>query len=374
MKIFNTYILIGTMMLLLVSCGDKQAAIKKQISQKKAQIEKLKSEIAELEKQVGDSTEERLAIPVVTKEMVGEEFRHYIIAYGEVEAEDYAQISTEMGGRIAKIHVDEGSRAEAGQLIVSLNTESVANNIKQLETNLELATITFEKQKNLWDQGIGSEIQYLQAKTNKESLESQLASIKAQQRMSQVRAPFTGYVNKIYFKEGEYSAPGFPLVEMVNLNKLSLTADLSEEHLGSIRKGQYVDVTFAPLPDVKLSVPVKRISNVINVQNRSFEIELEFNNKNELIKPNMVSTITINDFKADSAFVLPSIIIKQDIKGKYLFRAAKENGKTVAQKTYVKTGLSYNENTMVKEGLAHGDKVIVKGYNVVSTGVPVVIK
>jgi RND family efflux transporter MFP subunit len=359
--------------LTLFGC-DQNEMIKKKIISKKEKINKLENEIKELESELKDTIQVNDFIPVEVKEMVPEEFNHFIIAYGEVEAVDYALVSPEMPGQIKKIHVNEGQRVSNGQLLITLNTESLESQINQIETNLELATETFEKQKRLWEQNIGSEMQYLQAKANKESLEAQLKATKAQLRMSQIRAPFTGYVDKIYQKAGELATQMQPVLEMVNMDKLSVTADISENYIGSIQKGQVVQVSFSAMPDIIMDVPVTRVSNVIDKANRTFEIEVKMDNPQQQIKPFMVSTIKINDYSNESALVIPSIVMKRDISGNYVYITELRNDMTVATKKYVETGLSFQDKTEIRDGLKPGENVIVAGYNVVSSGIPVEVR
>lgn len=350
---------------------DSEEMLKKQIVSKKEKITKLENQIKELEARLADTTQVEEFIPVEVKKLQPEDFNHYIIAYGEVEAVDYALVSAEMPSQIKKIHVNEGQRVSKGQLLISLNTESLESTINQIETNLELATETFEKQKRLWEQNIGSEMQYLQAKANKESLEAQLKATRAQLRMSQIRAPFAGYVDKIFLKEGELASQMQPVLEMVNMDKLSITADISESYIGGIKEGEIVEVTFAAIPDLVMEVPVTRVSKVIEKTNRTFEIEVRMDNPQHQIKPFMLSTIKINDYSNDDALVIPSIVMKQDISGKYVYVVEQKDNRMVATKKYVETGLSYQDMTEIEQGLQEGDKVIIAGYNVVSSGIPV---
>lgn len=361
-------------MLLIAACGTNDEKIKKQIIQKKQQIAKFEQQITDLEKQLSDSTEEEDNIVVSVKKMRPESFNHYFLVYGNVNAEKYGMISPEMNGKIEKIHVEEGQRVKNNQLLVTLNTEAIEKQIAGVKTNLELATKTFKKQKALWDQEIGSEMQYLQAKSQKESLESQLESLQAQLKMAQLRAPYAGLVNKIYPKEGEMAGPGFPVIEFVNLSKMAVKANVSEKYIGEVVENQMVELTFASLPGYKKHTPIVRVSKVIDSKSRTFEIELKVDNPDEKIKPNLVSTIRINDYSNDSALIVPSLAIKKDITGDYVYVAAKKDTKTVVDKRYVELGLSYQDESMIKKGLKPGDKVIVKGYNVVSSGIPVRIK
>ncbi len=342
----------------------------KKIAQQKNRIVSIDAKIRKLENQM-TAREQKTLVPVSVKEIKPETFNHYIITYGEVKAKNYAMISPEMNGRIEKIHVSEGEYVKEGQLLVSLNTESIDQQIKGVKSSLELAVKTFQKLDTLWKQNIGSEIDYLSAKNNKESLESQLESLLAQKRMSQISAPFNGIVDKIFPKKGELATPSFPVIEFVDLSKLTIKADVSEAYIGEIDKGQVVELTFSAFPDLIIKTPIIRVSKVINSDSRTFEIEMEIDNPGEKIKPNVVSTIKVNDFSSDNAFVVPSLAVRKDITGEYVYTVEHKDNKDVVAKKYVKTGLSYEENTMIPEGLEKGEKVVVKGYHLVSSGVEV---
>ncbi|MFP4025527.1 MAG: efflux RND transporter periplasmic adaptor subunit [Thiohalospira sp.] len=342
----------------------------KKIAQQKNRIVSIDAKIRKLENQM-TAREQKTLVPVSVKEIKPETFNHYIITYGEVKAKNYAMISPEMNGRIEKIHVSEGEYVKEGQLLVSLNTESIDQQIKGVKSSLELAVKTFQKLDTLWKQNIGSEIDYLSAKNNKESLESQLESLLAQKRMSQISAPFNGIVDKIFPKKGELATPSFPVIEFVDLSKLTIKADVSEAYIGKIDKGQVVELTFSAFPDLIIKTPIIRVSKVINSDSRTFEIEMEIDNPGEKIKPNVVSTIKVNDFSSDNAFVVPSLAVRKDITGEYVYTVEHKDNKDVVAKKHVKTGLSYEENTMIPEGLEKGEKVVVKGYHLVSSGVEV---
>ena len=342
----------------------------KQIAMQKNKIVGVESKIRVLENKM-TAREHKTLIPVAVKEMQNETFNHYIITYGEVKAKNYAMISPEMNGRINKIHVSEGVRVKKGQLLVSLNTDAIEKQINGVNSGLELATKTFNKLDTLWKQNIGSEIEYLSAQNTKETLESQLDALTAQKRMAQIVAPFDGIVNKIFPKEGEIAGPGFPVIEFVNLNKLTIKADVSESYLDKIKTGQIVELNFSALPNLKVKTPIVRISKIIASASRTFEIEMQIDNPEEKIKPNIVSTIKINDFSSNKAFIVPSLAIRKDITGNYVYLVNKKDNEHIVSKKYVTTGLSYDENTMLIKGLELGDQVIVKGYHLVSSGVSV---
>jgi len=362
--------------MLLVGCGmSKDQMIKKQIEAKKSKILKLQEEIAGLEKQLSDTSDAQAAIAVYVKNIKPEEFKHYITVFGNVEASQYARVSPEMNGQIRTIHVQEGQKVSKGTLLVSLVNDVTQSTISEAKASLELANTTYEKQKALWDQGIGSEIQYLQAKTQKQAAEERLNMLEAQLRMSQVRAPFNGIVDKIYLKEGDIAGPMVPLIEFVNLSSLIIKADVSEKYVEDIQAGEKVEVQFSSLPEEKRIATIKRTSKVINPTNRTFQIELNLNNPGEKIRPNMIASIKVNDFSSPDAFVVPSIVIKRDITGDYLYVAKKDDkNKMMAKKKYLTRGISYEGYTMVKKGLKEDDKVIVGGYNLVSSDTYVSIK
>ena len=342
----------------------------KKITMQKNKIVSIEKKIKTLENKK-TAKDQKTLLPVAVKEMQDEQFDHYIIAYGEVEAKEYARISPEIGGLIEKIHVKKGQSVTKNQLLVSLNTSAIDKQIKGVKSGLEFATKTFEKQDNLWKQGIGSEIDYLTAKNTKETLESQHESLKAQKRMAQIRAPFNGIADKIYPKEGEMASPSFPVVEFVNLDNLVIKTDVSETYINKIKKGQIVELSFSSLPNFIVKKPIVEVSKVINSASRTFEIEIHLNNPGEKIKPYMVSSIRINDFSSDKAFIVPSLAIRKDITGNYVYVVNQKDGKNIVGKIYITTGLSYNENTMISKGLDTGDKVVVKGYHLVSSGLPV---
>jgi len=349
------------------STNPNDIKIIKQITMQKNKIAGIEKKIKKLENKM-TAKEDKKLLAVAVKEMQNEQFDHYIIAYGEVEAKDYAMISPEMNGRVENIFVSKGDRVTKDQLLVSLNTSTIDKQIEGVKSSLEFATQTFTKQDNLWKQGIGSEIEYLSSKNTKETLESQLATLKAQKKMAQIRAPFDGIVDKIFPKKGEMAGPGFPVLEFVNLENLIIKGDVSETHIDKIKKGQHVDLKFSSMPDFSISTPIVEVSNVINSASRTFEIEMHFKNTGERIKPNMVSSILINDFSSKEALVLPSLAIRKDITGDYVYVVGNED---IVGKKYVETGLSYDENTVITNGLNAGDRVVVKGYHLVSAGISV---
>ncbi|MBN2669009.1 MAG: efflux RND transporter periplasmic adaptor subunit [Bacteroidales bacterium] len=314
-------------------------------------------------------------LPVETLNIVEQPFSHYIEVTGQVEAVQFAYISPETPGQIKTIAVKEGDRVSKGQILLTQNSSVIDNQIKQVQAQLELAKITFEKQDDLWNnKKVGSEIQYLQAKAQKESLESQLDALISQKDMAIITAPFSGIVDKINLKEGELANPGMQAIELVNLDQIKINADVSEKYLPVVHKGDSVVVSFTTYPDLNIHAPVYRTGNIIKPANRTFAIEVRMDNKAQELKPNMISTLKIEDYHLDKAIVVPSIVIKKDFEKDFVFTAVKTDSSWVAKKVFIKTGRSYQDQTVVTDGLNLGDRLIVKGYNTVSNGIVVEFK
>ena len=220
------------MVILASACNmNSPEMLEQQLKKKKDQVRELNDQIASLEEQLAQNPGEESAsflVPVSVKTMESQPFEHYIEITGKLEAEEDAFISPEMNGQIDRIYVKEGQYAKKGQLLLSLNTSITESSIQEVKTGLELATKLFEKQEELWEQKIGSELQYLEAKNAKEQAEARLATLEAQLDMARVKAPFSRIVETIMLKEGEFAAPGMQVIQMVSLNNLKLYGNLSE--------------------------------------------------------------------------------------------------------------------------------------------------
>jgi RND family efflux transporter MFP subunit len=314
---------------------------------------------------------DRLLVEVKT--VAPERFEHFFAVNGALEAVQDAFISAETSGQIQAVHVQEGQRVQKGDLLVTLNSDITRNAVAEVNNALELARTVFRKRQELWDKKIGSEIQYLEAKTGKESLENRLASLQAQLALAQVKAPFNGIVDKIFKKSGELAVPGLQLMQLVNLGRMRVNAEVAETYLGRIRQGDIIEVTFPTYPGWKLPAAISRIGQVVSARNRTVLVQAELDNRQEKMKPNMMATLRCRDFFAPAALVVPAILVKNDLAGTYLYVVDQENGQAVARKLYVTTGLTEGNRTMVISGLAAGQQVIVNGYNLVRNGLPVTV-
>jgi len=366
MKKLLVVIIIGV----LTSCSSKvdnpesKEEILIQISEYKKEMVELNKKLTTLEQELIDLEGGIKGTPVYTSKIELQEFNHYFEVNGSVEAINAAYISPEINGQVKEIYVTEGNKVSKGQALIKLNSSITESSIKEVETALELANTVFEKQKQLWDKNIGSELDYLQAKNNMESLESKLETLNAQVEMALIRSPINGIVDEILVKEGELAVPGMQVVQVVNLDGLYVNADVSEAYITKVKKGDIVSLEFPSLPDIKMDIPVFRTGNIVKSANRTFTVQLKIKNVDKLIKPNILAKIKIRDYNKKQAIVVPSIILKQDMKGTYLFKV----NECKAYKIYVETGKSYKGTTIVTSGLNTGDEVIVDGYNQVSDG------
>lgn len=322
----------------------------------------------ENQKFVEEKKDEVKVFSVTTQIVKRDTFIHYIQITGSVDAINRAYISSQMNGQITKLYVQDGERVTQGQLLVELNAAVLKSSIVEIQTQLDLATITYEKQKSLWEQKIGSEMQYLQAKTQKDALEKKLNTLYEQLDLTKITAPFTGIVENINIHEGELAIPGVQLFELVNLNKMKVLADVSEAYMGKIHKDDMVQVSFPDYTDLKMNVPIFRLGNIINSDNRTFKVEIRLNNNKEFIKPNMISVLKMKDFECDTAISVPSILIKVEFEKSFLLVAKQKGEKWVAEKRYVTTANANQNVIMITSGLNVGDKIIVEGYNQISDG------
>lgn len=367
----NFVLLLTVVAITMVSCGGKTSGedLSKQLETYRQQQAEINQKIENLQNQLNQSENAGAAeVPVVLEKIETTTFNHFFDASGSVVAVREAVISPEINGQIREIRVKEGDRVSKGQLLAKLNTDVIEKNIEEVKTSLDLASDVFERQKRLWEQKVGSEIQYLEAKNNKANLENRLATLQTQFEMAEIIAPINGVVEKVHQKKGELASPGMQLFYIVDLSEMYIRADVSERYISAVHYGDIVQLTFPSIPEFSLKVPVSRTGNVVNKNNRTFEVELRISNSNEQIKPNMVAVLNINDFSADNSIVIPSRLIKEDLKGKYVYTAVNENNKYVARKRYITPDRTYYDKTRIVEGLTEGEQLILEGHNRVSDG------
>jgi len=356
---------------LLMSCAgtpvtEDTKAKEAQLVRYKQELHELNQKIAALEKELQEGKEFEY-VNVKVSEIQPRLFEHFIEVTGSVEADQEVNVSPEGSGKIINILVKEGQKVEKGAALATLNTEILDQSIEEIKISLDLAQTTFERQKNLWEQKIGSELQFLQAKSNKESLERRLESLQAQKDMAIVKSPVSGVVDVIYQKKGEIASPQMPFAKVVNIDKIKIYAEVSESYLTKIKKEDEVVVDF-PALNKQVKARINMIGNYINPNNRTFRLRINIDNRDNMIKPNLLSVVKIRDYVASDAFVVPSLLVKEDFKGEYTFIVENNGNGQLAKKIYVKSGVSSNNMSEITKGLKAGDLIISEGYNQVVSG------
>jgi RND family efflux transporter MFP subunit len=326
-----------------------------------ARIQEIDAQLASL-----DSTRELTSVTVL--EVRPETFIHSFEALGKVEADRSVNLLPEMGGQIKRVLVSEGERVVAGQTLIELDNSVMRSSLDEVKKSLSLATTLFEKQERLWKQGIGSEVQYLQAKTNKESLEQRIQTVQNQLAMSRVKAPFAGTVDEMNAKEGEFAAPGMALGRLISTGKASVTADIPESYSNVVGKGQKVDLFF-PSINKSLEARVTQVSDYINPDNRSYKVYVNLPATGEY-KPNMLAKVRVRDYEADQALSVPAALVQQDMSGNnyvFVWKLVKDGIGSV-EKRAVEVGKNNGEQVEIKSGLVLGETLVDKGARTVRDG------
>lgn len=359
-----------TITVILSACGgtavNDETAKRKQLQQYKKDLHTLEQQITTLEKEL-NSADKNEVIKIKVVELATQNFENFIEVTGKVEAELDVDVSPESAGVIRDVLVVEGEWVNKGHLMAKLNTEMLESSMEEMEVQLDLAKTNYERQSNLWNQNIGSEMQYLQAKNSKESLEKRIKSLKAQISMAEVRSPISGVVDVVYQKKGHIGNPQVPFAKVININKIKIYADISESYITKINKGDAVSVNF-PALDKQVQAKVDQIGNTIDPNNRTFRVRINLNNPEKTIKPNLVSIISLRNYRSTEAIVVPALYIKEDFNGHYTYIVEKDGAKNVTKKVFVTPGVTNNNMTEVVEGLVSGMKIVSQGYNQISDG------
>lgn len=348
----------------------KLEAAKKQMASLNETIVKLEKEISALDPEFARQNSKAIMVSTFVAEK--RPFEHNSEVRGTVESRKNVLIAAQTGGEIKRVHVREGQHVSKGQTLISLDAEIVLNTIAELKTALELATSVYERQAKLWEQKVGTEIQYLQAKNNKESLERRLATANAQLDQAIVKAPFSGTVDQLPAKEGEIASPGMPLVRLVSLDDNYIKADVSERYIGKFKAGDPVEVYF-PANDQRLKSTILSVSQVINPENRTFVVEVHLPKVNFVVKPNQVVVLQLRDYVSAATLAVPTRIIQKDEEGQFIFVVDNRGDKMLARKVHVTTGITSKTETEILEGLEGNEMIVNEGYRDLTEGVEVIL-
>lgn len=300
--------------------------------------------------------------------IVNQDFSHYIELQGKITTENIYYVTPRgMGGQVKSIFVKAGDNVKKGQLLMKLEDGIIQQNIKQVENQLSFAKNLFSRQENLWKDGIGTEIQYLSAKNNVESLEKQISLVKEQLSTTSVIAEVSGVVDAVSIRVGE-TFVGSPMagVTIINPSSMKAVVDVPENYISKVHKGMPVIIN---VPDINETInsQISLISETINATSRSFVAESKIPSKSTL-KPNQIAVIKLLDHESKNAIVIPVQTVQTDEKGKYVFVMSEENGKNIARKKSIQIGEFYDEFIEVTSGLKTGDKIITKGFQGIYEG------
>jgi len=380
----NIYLILLTV-LILTSCEDKKATSVAgilatndvaQIKSKKAALDAKQQELSLELKQLNDRLDalnEDKNIPLITtftaKKTV---FTHFIELQGNVQTKQNVLIYPEMPGILKSVFVKEGQNVVKGEILARIDDGGMSEQLAQLTANAQLAKTTYERQKRLWAQKIGSEIQFLQTKTSFEAQSSAVNQLKSQLEKAVIRAPFAGIIDNIFKERGVVVAPGMgsEIFRIINLSNMYIETEVPETYIGSITKDKLVTVNFPVLGETVTS-KIRQVGNFINPSNRSFKIEIGVSNFNGNVKPNLTAKLKLNDYTNENAVLIPQSIISENAKGAqfiYIVKNKKEDNEAVAERLIIETGKTQGDFIEVTKNLAAGAEIVMEGARSVNNG------
>lgn len=371
-------------MILLASCGSKdnksidaiieskdletirsrKTELISEQSQIKQEIKKLDIAIAELDS--------KKKIPLITTfKLESSDFKHFLELQGNVTTKNLLTIYPEFSGVLTNVYVREGQKVKKGDILAIIDDGGLSQQLSQLKIQADLAKTTYERQERLWNQKIGSEIQYLQAKSNYEAQFQAIAQLEQQLAKTIVRAPFSGTIDDVFTEQGSVVMPGqSELMRLVNLDNMYIVTDVPEKYITNITKNKKVEVEF-PILGKKIDSKVRQVGDFINPANRTFKVEISIPNKEKSIKPNLTAKLRINDYSNDNALLIPQGIISENANGEqYVYMISKkvDNNEAIAEKRVIETGLTQGDYIEVIKGLEPGVEIIMEGARSVNNG------
>ena len=360
--------------LLLIACGEKSTddlikdknitELKNRKATIQAELEKIDAALAN-----GNKTAETEALVSIAK-IKDTVFNHYLEVQGNVNTKENILVQPEFSGTLTTLNVKAGQRVAKGQILGKLDDAGMSQQLASIENQYALAKTTFERQKNLWDKKIGSEIQFLQAQAQMISAQKSVAQMKAQVAKTVIRAPFSGTIDEVFVERGQVVAPGPQgLMRIVNLSNMYVSTTVPETYIGKLKAGTVVDVFLTSLGKTYKG-KVRQVGNFINPSNRSFGIEVSIPNPDNLLRPNQVAKLKIIDYTINNAIVVPTNVVQEDGEhNKFVYIATNLTGKkAVAKKILVKVGKSSNNVTEILSGLAANDIIVTEGVNNIADG------
>lgn len=384
MRKTKNLLLFFALALLIGSCQSPDAAEwptdvegkKALVKSKKAEIKALDADIDKLlaEIETLEPSKEKPRKLVTTTTVQRKDFERFIEIQSSIKSDNSVFATSETGGRLLSVNAIEGQYVGKGKLIAKVDMEVIDKQIAELETSLDLANEVYERQKRLWDQNIGSEIQFLQAKNNKERLEKSLETVKFQLTKANVYAPISGVVDQVFLKAGELAGPGAPIVQILNTSRVKVEANVPEIYIRSLKRGKPVRITIPALNEERTG-KISLLGSSINPANRTLAVEVDLPNKGGLLKPNLLANMYISDYQEKNVVTIPLENVQQEVTGKsYVFVVGSGEAGTLAKKKYIQTGESYEGNVIITEGLNEGEELILEGARGLTDEEPIKIE
>ena len=369
--------------ILVISCGPKNSKsteeilatndytlIQKRKGEIKTQINDLKFKLNRLDNVLEKIDTDKNLFLVSAIKLKSKNFSHYLNFQGSLDTDQNVVIYPELPGILKNIYVKQGEKVKKGQIIAKISDSGLTDQLEQLKLQRNLAKTTFERQQKLWDQKIGSEIQYLQAKTNFKSLEKKISQMRDQEGKTRILAPFDGTIDDVIADIGSNLAPGLtPILRIINIDQMKVSAEIPEIHIPYIKQNKNVKI-YVPILDKQILGKISSVGNFINPNNRSFNIEIKLLNKSNELKPNMTVSLEINDYQNDSAILIPSKDILEDEEGNfYVYKLVIDSNENYkSNKVMIQKGKAYNNMTEIKSGLKENDLIINDGLRQVEDG------
>ena len=380
----NTYLLI-LITVFLNSCSNKKQLsleevlvtndvelLKSRKSEIDAKLEELSLDLDQLNNKLSILNKDRNTPLITTITTSEQKFNHFIELQGNVKTKQNVLVYPEMPGILNKVYVKEGQKVIKDEILATIDDGGLSQQLLLLKSNEQLAKTTFERQKRLWDQQIGSEIQYLQAKTSYNSQKNATRQLKKQLGKFTIRAPFSGIIDNVFKEKGTVVAPGqgAEIFRIINLSNMYIETDVPESYISSIKKNKMVEVNF-PILGRSYDTSIRQVGNFINPSNRTFRIEVGIPNLDGEIKPNLTAKLRLNDYSNSNAILIPQSIISENAKGQqfiYVVKDNKEKNQVYAERLVIETGKTNGDFIEVTKNLDADVEVILEGARSVNNG------
>lgn len=371
--------------LLLMACGQETEKAVSSITVNKGTLDELQIQKANYTLQIKeltlalDSLNQKLEkmsggqkrVLVTALEIKSQIFNHTIEIQANIKTRQNLQLFPEFGGRLNQILVKEGQEVKKGTLLAVIDDAGLQDQLDQMKLQLQLVKTTFERTQRLWDQKIGSEMMYLEAKTRFKSQQKQVAQMRDQLSKTKIYAPFSGVIDEIIARKGSALTPGMtPIMRIVNLDNMYVESDVPENYLANITKGSFAKVSIPVLNETQNTL-VRQTGNFIQPNNRTFRVEAPIKNPTGMIKPNLNARISIVDYSNPEALMIPFRVIRENAKGDsfvFILTGQEQDNEYITEQRFVTLGMSKNELVEITKGLNTEDLIVDEGVSLLVTG------